>query len=188
MFTKKNLKNLSKEIDDAFLQDPTPNQKAWGLIHDFYHTVLTCMEENGISKAELAKRMSISRSAITQTFNETPNISVKKMVEIADAIEYDLHFQLIDKDANVYGSRYVSASPRVSFSGVSMSHSGASYAVVGGGVPIAYPEISPAAEVGTTWIDDLSFCITVNPNLAPQSVIGAAFSPVPTDLSARGAA
>lgn len=102
MFTKKNLKNLSKEIDAIFLADPSPNQKAWGLIHDFYHMVITHMEQNGISKADLARRLKKSRSAISKTFNETPNISIKKMVEIADGIECDLKIQLLEKNSYVY--------------------------------------------------------------------------------------
>lgn len=79
-----------KDIEDFFASPPSVNEKAWGLIHDFYHLVLTYMEEEGISKADLAKRLGKSRSAITQMFKKTPNITVKKMVEIADAIGLDI--------------------------------------------------------------------------------------------------
>lgn len=88
---KKNSKNIFKEIGDFFEAEPTSNQKAWGLIHDFYHLVLTHMENNGITKAALARRLNKSRSAISQMFNKTPNISIKKMVEIADAVEMEIN-------------------------------------------------------------------------------------------------
>jgi hypothetical protein len=52
--------------------------------------VLSYMEEEGISKADLAKRLGKTRSAVTQMFNKTPNITIKKMVEIADAIGIDI--------------------------------------------------------------------------------------------------
>ncbi len=79
-----------KDVEDFFASPPSANEKAWGMIHDFYHMMLTYMEEQGISKADLAKRLGRSRSAITQMFQKTPNITVKKMVEIADAIGVDV--------------------------------------------------------------------------------------------------
>jgi len=88
---QKNSKNIFKEISDFFEAEPTSNQKAWGLIHDFYHLVLTHMESNSITKADLARLLNKSRSAISQMFNKTPNISIKKMVEIADAVGMEIN-------------------------------------------------------------------------------------------------
>lgn len=165
MFTKKNLKNLSKEIDDIFLQDPTPGQKAWDLIHDFYHIILTYMEENNISKAELAKRMSISRSAISQTFNETPNITIKKMVEIADAIGHDLRVQLIDKNSASH-SIYVSAPHTASFFGTITADSEISLApgIVGF-------ETSCDKGIGTNWSDNQLQNVTIKRKAPSQTII-----------------
>jgi len=87
---KKNSKNLLKEIEEIFSEKPSINQKAWGIINDFYHLILSRMEKEGISKADLAKRLGRSRSAISQMFNKTPNLTVKKMVEIADSVGLDL--------------------------------------------------------------------------------------------------
>lgn len=165
MFMKKNLKNLSNEIDDIFLADPTPNQKAWGLIHDFYHTVLICMEENGISKAELAKRMNISRSAISQTFNETPNISIKKMVEIADALEYDLNIGFVGKIHNIYEPTSVFTTSTTSFSEASAS----------------FPETSYGVGIGSAWPDDQSLYLTVNTGMLPGSMGGPVGAPLRLD-------
>jgi len=164
MFTKKNLKNLSKEIDDIFLQDPTLGQKAWDLIHDFYHIILTYMEENNISKAELAKRMSISRSAISQTFNETPNITIKKMVEIADAIGHDLRVQLIDKNSASHIMDYVSATHTASFSG--MITASLDPGIVGSGT-------SCDTDIGTNWLDYQLQNATITGKSPPQTIINA---------------
>jgi transcriptional regulator with XRE-family HTH domain len=88
---KKNLEDLYKEIDDFFSSPPTVGEKAWGIIHDFYHLALTYMEEKNITRADLARRLGKSRAAVSHMFNKTPNITVKKMIEIADAIGIDIH-------------------------------------------------------------------------------------------------
>lgn len=83
--------NLKSSINNVFGRKPSTNQKAWGIINQFYHLVLTKMEENNISRADLARKLGKSRSAISQMFNKTPNISVKKMIEIADAVNLDIN-------------------------------------------------------------------------------------------------
>jgi len=87
----KNSQNLFQEIDDFFNEEPSTNQKAWGVINQFYHLILTYMDKNKISQAELSRRINKSRSYVSQMFNKTPNVSVKKMVEIADAVGINLH-------------------------------------------------------------------------------------------------
>jgi len=86
----KNSEDTLKRIHEFFSAEPDAEEKAWGLIHEFYHQVLTYMEEKHITRANLSKKLGKSRSAITQIFNKTPNISVLKMVEIADAVGVDL--------------------------------------------------------------------------------------------------
>ena len=88
---KKNSKDILKEVEDFFAASPTSNQKAWEVINDFYNLALTYMEVNNISQAELARRLNKSRSAISQMFRKTPNISIKRMVEIADAIGFNFN-------------------------------------------------------------------------------------------------
>ena len=89
---KMNSEELYNKIQAEFLED-TPNRKAWGIIHDFYHLLLTYMDGQGITRAELARRTGKSRSAISQMFNKTPNLTIRKMVEISDAV--GLEFSLI---------------------------------------------------------------------------------------------
>ena len=90
----RNLKNLHREIDQFFSQPQSETQKAWGIIHDFYHDILTHMEENHVSKSELAKRLGKSRAAVSQMFNKTPNITVLKMAEIANAVGVDINIDI----------------------------------------------------------------------------------------------
>ena len=87
---KKNSKNSYKDVEKFFASPPSSDQKAWGLLNEFYHILLTYMEENNITRADLAKKLRKSRSAISQMFNKTPNISIKKMVEISHAIGLDI--------------------------------------------------------------------------------------------------
>jgi transcriptional regulator with XRE-family HTH domain len=101
----KNSKNSYKDIDEFFLVKPTPNQKAWSIIHEFYHIVLSHMEKNNISKADLARKLGKSRASITQMFNKTPNITVKKMIEIADAIGIDLKISTTEANKNIEAPR-----------------------------------------------------------------------------------
>lgn len=87
---KKNSKSSLQEIEKIFSEEPSINQKAWGIINDFYHLILSRMEKEGINKSDLAKRLGRTRSAISQMFNKNPNLTIKKMVEIADSIGLDL--------------------------------------------------------------------------------------------------
>lgn len=84
-------KNLQNSINNVFGVKPSANQKAWGIINQFYHMVITKMEEDGITRADLARNLGKSRAAISQIFNKTPNISIKKMIEIADAVNLEIN-------------------------------------------------------------------------------------------------
>lgn len=113
---KKNLKNSLQEIEKIFSEEPSVNQKAWGIINDFYHLILSRMEEEGINKADLAKRLGRSRSAISQMFSKNPNLTIKKMVEIADSIGLDLTIipTELKKEIGkkIYEYVYISSDPR----------------------------------------------------------------------------
>ncbi|MBU4487001.1 MAG: helix-turn-helix domain-containing protein [Candidatus Delongbacteria bacterium] len=95
---KKNSKDLYKDIDDFFAADFTPNQKAWDMIHDFYHLILTEMEKKGIRQVDLAKKLNKSPAAVSKLLNKTPNISLKKMVELADSVGLDLVITSVKKE------------------------------------------------------------------------------------------
>ncbi len=84
-------KNLENSINSFFGRKPTINQKAWKILDQFYHLVLTKMEQDNISRADLSRKLGKSRPAISQMFNKTPNISIKKMIEISDAVGLDIN-------------------------------------------------------------------------------------------------
>ena len=95
---RKNSKNSFQEIENFFAAPSTINQKAWVIVHDFYHEIMTYMEKNNLNKAGLAKKLNKSRSAISQMFNKTPNITIKKMVEISDSIGLDIKIKVVEKE------------------------------------------------------------------------------------------
>ncbi|MFA6618642.1 MAG: hypothetical protein WCT23_06210 [Candidatus Neomarinimicrobiota bacterium] len=51
---KKPLSDLKVKFNDFMLEKPGTEEKAWGMIFDYYHFILTCMEKNNISKTALA--------------------------------------------------------------------------------------------------------------------------------------
>jgi len=83
--------NLQNSINNIFGAKPSADQKAWRIINQFYHMVLTKMEEENITRANLARNLGKSRAAISQMFNKTPNISIKKMMEIAEAVNLEIN-------------------------------------------------------------------------------------------------
>lgn len=83
--------NLQNSINNIFGAKPSADQKAWRIINQFYHMVLTKMEEENITRADLARNLGKSRAAISQMFNKTPNISIKKMMEIAEAVNLEIN-------------------------------------------------------------------------------------------------
>ncbi|MCK4529716.1 MAG: helix-turn-helix transcriptional regulator [Candidatus Marinimicrobia bacterium] len=82
----KPLKDIEKKVNDLLHAELSTDDKAWDIIFEFYHHVLTRMEEQDITQADLARKLGKSRSAISQLLNKTPNISVIRMVEIAEAV------------------------------------------------------------------------------------------------------
>jgi len=86
----KNSKNSLKEINEFFAAEPDTEEKAWIIIDEFYHYISKYMQDNNISRADLSRRLDKSRAAVSQMFNKTPNLTIKKMVEIADAIGINL--------------------------------------------------------------------------------------------------
>jgi len=88
-------------MDDFLSGPPSAKQKAWGIIHEFYHLLLTHMEKQKISRADLARKLNRSRSAVSQLLNKTPNFTVEKMVELADAVGLDLCLVTLQEKAEL---------------------------------------------------------------------------------------
>jgi transcriptional regulator with XRE-family HTH domain len=99
-------KNQYQEINDFFSIEPGIGIKAWDVIHDFYHSILTIMSDNNIKRIDLANRLNKSRSAISKMLNGTPNITINKMVELAEAVGMDIKITLSPKNFQKLNSEY----------------------------------------------------------------------------------
>jgi transcriptional regulator with XRE-family HTH domain len=67
------------------------------LILDFTERIVAKMEEKGISRAELSRKLGVSKAFITNLLNGNPNLTIKTMVSIADALESRLNLDIYPK-------------------------------------------------------------------------------------------
>ncbi|MEA2076875.1 MAG: helix-turn-helix transcriptional regulator [Candidatus Marinimicrobia bacterium] len=110
---KKPLKDIEKKVNDLLHAELTTEDKAWDIIFEFYHHVLTRMEEQNMTQADLARKLGKSRSAISQLLNKTPNISVIRMVEIADAVGLEFSLTPIkSKRVQQFRTSYIPEHPK----------------------------------------------------------------------------
>lgn len=63
-------------------------------ILDFTEQVVASMEAQGISRAELAKRLGVSKAFITKLLNGNPNLTIKTMVSLSKTLHCDLDIEL----------------------------------------------------------------------------------------------
>ena len=87
-------KNKYKDIEEFFATPPDSEEKAWHVIHMFYHHILTIMEEKKIKQVDIAKRLNKSKSAVSKMLNNSPNISILKMAELADAVGCEIEISV----------------------------------------------------------------------------------------------
>lgn len=64
------------------------------VILDFTEQVVAYMEKRGINRAELAKRLGVSKAFITKLLNGNPNLTIKTMVSLAKTLNCDLNIEL----------------------------------------------------------------------------------------------
>jgi len=118
---------LRKSIDNLFGAEPDAEEKAWDIIHEFYHLVLTKMERDGLSRADLARKLNKSRASVSQMFNNSPNLSIMKMMEIAHAIDLEISL----KEGSFQSTtKYITANCN-SFSSISEDYSQISSLTIG---------------------------------------------------------
>ncbi|MCK5761138.1 MAG: nucleotidyltransferase domain-containing protein [Candidatus Delongbacteria bacterium] len=70
------------------------------LITEFYNLILSEMKGKGIRQIDIAEKLGISKAAVSKMLNNTPNITIKKMVELAEAVGLDLKLRSIKKKIN----------------------------------------------------------------------------------------
>lgn len=60
----------------------------------FTEQVVSYMEKNNINRAELAKRLNVSKAFVTKLLNGNPNLTIKTMVSLAKTLDCDLRLEL----------------------------------------------------------------------------------------------
>ena len=70
-------------------------------IVDAQHRIYKLLADQNVSKAELAKRINVSRQQINEFFNKGHNATIKTLGRIAYALDKKVDIRFIDK--NVYG-------------------------------------------------------------------------------------
>ena len=70
----------------------------YGLIFDISYYLHELMEQKGISKKELAKKMNVTPAYITKILSADCNISLKTIAKVLSALEVDGGIKLIDRE------------------------------------------------------------------------------------------
>lgn len=78
-----------------------------GMILDFTEKIVLKMKELNINRAELARRLGVSKSFVTKLLNGNPNLTIKTMMSLADVLNCDLNLDLYPKGFEIK-SYYVS--------------------------------------------------------------------------------
>lgn len=69
---------------------------------EFIEQVIVKMEENNISRSDLAKMIGVSKARITNILNCNPNMTMKTMVQIAYYLNCDISFDVFPKEYRKY--------------------------------------------------------------------------------------
>jgi len=89
-------KNWFTEKLDKFANDP--EFLAEEAILEFTEKLVAKMQEQKVSRAELAKRLDVSKSFITKLLNGNPNMTIKTMVAIAAMLDCRLNLDIYNKE------------------------------------------------------------------------------------------
>lgn len=105
------------------------------------------MDEQGISRSELAERIGVKRQFITRILNGNPNITLLTLVKVATALNAKIGFQLtVAQKAQQKDVQRISAPYQFSFSG-RHGEEKARYEIVPGGLKIM-PQAKHSLEEG----------------------------------------
>ena len=76
-----------------------PRFQAEYITLELLERIIELMEKQDISRADVAKKLGVSRSAVTQTFGRSADrMSVETLVKLAHAVGADLQLQLHPND------------------------------------------------------------------------------------------
>lgn len=93
MIKKSYLETLLEEFEDDF------EFKVDGKILDITETICEIMNQNGIRRADLSRRLKTSKSAVTKMLNGSSNFTLKSLMKIAIALDKDLDISFTEPKA-----------------------------------------------------------------------------------------
>ena len=85
----------SNPLADLFALPPSAVAEAEALKVAFADGMVALMKQNGVTKAELARRMGIQPSRVTALLSGTSNLTIDTMVRAARAVGASLHQTLL---------------------------------------------------------------------------------------------
>ena len=97
------LKNMDK-LETLDVGPKTVNQKIWKFTHSFFGIISKRMDGLNMSNKDLADKLGVSKAHISQLMNGKPNISIEKMVKMADAV--DLELKITSDEVDVLKEEY----------------------------------------------------------------------------------
>lgn len=71
-----------------------------GYILDLTRQICNLMESKKITRSELAKRLNVSKSYVTEILTGTPNLTLESILKLSDAIGGKLQISMIDSAAD----------------------------------------------------------------------------------------
>jgi transcriptional regulator with XRE-family HTH domain len=90
---------LYDEVKDTF------EFKLKSLEIDVTEKILRAMKNKGINRKGLADRLGTSKAAVSKLLNNGSNMTLSRLLRIAEAIECDIHLDLVPKGACSYEIR-----------------------------------------------------------------------------------
>ncbi len=97
-YEKENDKSLVEWFDEQaeeFID--APEVKAYGAMLSFSGDICIRRDELGMKQIDIVKKLKKSRAWISKFFSDPSNMSVKKLFEMADAVEADVEIQLVPR-------------------------------------------------------------------------------------------
>jgi transcriptional regulator with XRE-family HTH domain len=90
-------KNWFAQQFEQFDDDPEFNA---GLLRlKLFEDILRIMEEQGVTRSELASRLSVSKAYITKLFNDSTNVTLHTLVRVSLALGRDVEIALVPRSA-----------------------------------------------------------------------------------------
>ena len=88
--------------------------KLEGLELEVTERILQVMQEQGITRTELARRLGVSKAAVSKLLNDGSNMTLKRLLAVAEALNYELRISLAPSGHKVEEEFiYYSAAPRL---------------------------------------------------------------------------